>query len=69
MVATFDYNEAPTDLTVGAPDGFSADVVRSLIIRIPLKKGTHNVFIPRRRAFRYLKLATSQQDIQIRDLR
>ena len=68
MVATFDYNEAPTDLTVGAPDGFSADVIRSLIIRIPLQKGTHSVFIPRRRAFRYLKLATSQKDIQIRDL-
>ena len=55
LIASFDYNEDPADLTVGATDDFSRGVIESLAIRIPLKKGVHRVLIPRRRAFRYLK--------------
>ena len=68
MVATFDYNEDPADLTVGATDDFSPGIIKLLTIRIPMEKGTHRVLVPRRRAFRYLKLAADQPNVQIRDL-
>lgn len=55
LTLSFDYNEDPADLTVGATDDFSPAVIDLLKIRIPLKKGVHSVLIPRRRAFRYLK--------------
>ncbi len=66
LLASFDYNEEPTDLTVGATDDFSPEVINLLKIRIPLEKGVHRVLIPRRRAFRYLRLEGAAQ---IRDLR
>lgn len=66
LIATFDYNEDPSDLTNGAADDFSRGVIESLVIRVPLAKGTHRVLIPRRRAFRYLKIAA--KGVEIRDL-
>ncbi len=57
IIASFDYNEDPSDLTTGATDDFSPAVIDLLTIRIAIEKGTHRVFIPRRRAFRYLRLA------------
>lgn len=67
LIATFDYNEDLSDLTVGASDDFSRGVIELLKLRIPLEAGCHRVFIPRRRAFRYLKLA-ADTEIQIREL-
>lgn len=66
LIATFDYNEDPSDLTDGAADDFSRGVIESLIIRVPLAKGAHRVLIPRRRAFRYLKIAA--KGVEIRNL-
>ncbi len=69
LVATFDYNEDVADLTVGAPDAFSSEVIKLLTIRIPFEKGKQRILIPRRRAFRYLKIAANQPNVQIRDVR
>ena len=69
LVATFDYNEDPTDLTIGATDDFSPGIIKLLTIRIPVEKGIHRVLIPRRRACRYLKIVADQPDVEIRDLR
>lgn len=68
MLATFDYNEEITDLTVGASDDFSRGLIELLSIRIPFEKGKQRVLLPRRRAFRYLKIAANRPDVQIRDL-
>lgn len=68
ILATFDYNEDITDLTDGPSDDFSRELIEQLAIRISCEKGIHHVFVPRRRAFRYLKIAGKHCNTEINGL-